>query len=189
MESGATHPIRISKPGTSRVSRSVRLVAHPKAPEEPAPEPVRLLRNRAGTQRARRIAVAYIVAIALVFLALGLLARTAPAAGTSGAGQDLELAGGVALALAVLGALVSLTSAPVAVERTGGETIVHGLFGYRRRFREGPGFSVRVVRRFPAGLLSVEEVESVELASKGVRRTYLLEVGLVPETVPAPPSG
>jgi hypothetical protein len=54
--------------------------------------------------------------------------------------------------------------------------------GMRRRFPTGPGLSVRVVRRYPAGLLSSAAVESVEIASGGRRRTYLIEAGLVPAT-------
>jgi hypothetical protein len=143
--------------------------------------------NRAGTQRARRLAITYVVALAVIFAGIDALARSAPSAGSVGVGQDLELFATVALVLAIVGVVVSLSSAPLAVERTGGETIVHGVFGYRRRFPEGPGLTVRVLRRYPAGLLSSAPVESVEIATKGVRRTYLLEEGLLPEQYGHPP--
>ncbi len=161
------------------------------APSPPSPGPADPGRavvdrrpNRAGTQRVRRLAIGFAVAVAVVYGTLAAVARTAPSGGTVGGTYDLDLLGEIALAIGVAGAVVTLFSAPVAVERDATTVVAVGPFGTRRAFRLGPKFAARVVRRYAGGLLSDGAVESVELTDGRRRRTYLLEAGILE---PPPP--
>ena len=155
----------------------------PRSPKEIPTEPLSPTRraNGAAVQRARRLTLTYLVGLSLIFLLFATLSRFSSVGGSSGAIGGLVLFGEIALALGTIGVLVGLSSAPVAVERTPEALVVHGLLGYRRTFPAGEGLSTRIVRRYPAGWLSAEPVESVEVASRGVHRTYWFEAGLVPE--------
>jgi hypothetical protein len=143
--------------------------------------PLRRVANRAGTERARRLALLFVVVLAALYLGFSVAARGAPGGSSAGARSDLEIFGGVALLTAVAGAGVTLLSAPAAIEFDGGITVIVSAFGTRRTFGPGPSASVRVVRRFRAGWLSSRPVESVEISAGPIRRTYLLEAGILPE--------
>jgi hypothetical protein len=175
--------------------RRVRIARPPPAPpppSSPAPEPSAELpfgsreavrrANRAGVQRVRRLTIVYVVGLAAIYLALALLSRSGPAGASPGAARDLELVGGIALALALGGAMLTLLSAPTAVERWGSEMVFVSAVGTRRRIPIDGRLSVRVLRRYPAGWLADAPVESTEVAVGTRRRTYLLEPGLVAAT-------
>lgn len=136
--------------------------------------------NRGGTQRVRRLTMLYVVLLAAIYLGFVLLSRTAPGGSSQGMAQDLALFGEVALALALVGAVLTLLSAPAALEVDASGTVIIGPLGTRRRIPSGPGVSVKVVRRYPAGFLSSGPVESVEVAYGGHRHTYLVDAGLLP---------
>jgi len=181
-----------SDPHRVRLARPARTAGGP-APELPPPDETaaevpRVRReNRAATQRVRRLAMLYVVALAAIYLALAVLARRAPGGTSSGGSADVLVSGAVALGLALLGAILTLASAPVAVEVGDHALVVEGLFGHRRTFPGGPGRTIRVVRRYAPGVLNTGPVESVEVRAGGVRRTYLLDSGTLPES--APPAG
>lgn len=133
-------------------------------------------------QRARRLTLIYVVALAALYLGFSILARGTAGGGSAGSAGDLRLFGAVALVLAFAGAFLTLGSAPSAVELGDGPIVIVGAYGTRRTFRRGPELSVRVVRRYPAGWLSPGPVESTEIVSGGVRRTYLLDAGTLAAT-------
>lgn len=139
-----------------------------------------LRRNRAGTQRATRLALLYVVAVGVLYGALAAYARSTPTGGSSGATSGLTVFGVLAVVLAAAGALFSLAAAPRAVELNGPETFVIGRFGGRLRLSTTKELAVRVVRTFPTGLLSSAPVESVEVVQGRIRRTLLIEEGLLP---------
>jgi len=126
----------------------------------------------------------YVVVLAVLYLGLALLAREAPGGASGGASSDLTVFGEVAFVVAIVGAVLTLGSAPSAVEVGPGATVVIGAFGNRRRYEAGPHLSVRVVRRLPAGFLAEGVVESVEVADGARRRTYLVDEGLLRPTAP-----
>lgn len=175
--------------------RRVRLARNASAPMTPSPpEPAspgdtagvgaRRVENRAATARARRITLLFVVVLAALYLAFALLSRSSAAGGSPGAATDLALFGVVALAVALAGALLTLLSAPAAVEITPTATVVQSVFRARYAFPHGPGYSVRIVRRFPAGPMSPEPIEVVEIGAGPVRRTYWLDAGTLAETGP-----
>lgn len=172
-----------SPPRRVRLARAGRPAeAAPSAPPAGvASETPRRLPNRSATRRARRLAFLYIAGLAVLYLAFALLARASPGGHSTGTSDDLAWFGAIAFAFALGGAVLTLLSAPSAFELTDGATVVVSPFGTRRTFPTGPGLSVRVVRRFPPGLLSEEPVEVVELAWRGVRRTYHVDAGVFAE--------
>ncbi|HTW55829.1 MAG TPA: hypothetical protein VMG36_05215 [Thermoplasmata archaeon] len=172
-------------------SRPVRIPrGPPRADSAPAARsaalPASFVRNGAGLAQARRLALVYVLALAALYLTFALLARRTSPSGGPGTEADLALFGAVAVVLAVGGAVFCLATAPRGVARTDGALVVYGPFGGRRAFPDGPGLSVRVTRRFPAGLLSAAPTEGVEIASGRLRRVYVLEHGLVEERLPTP---
>lgn len=174
-----SRPVRIPRSGTG----SPRVVRLPTAARTvPLPERAATLErreNHAGTQRATRIAVLFVVGIAVLFTALTLYARAAPGGTSPGAGQEVDIFGLLGAAIALAGAILALASAPRAIEVGAAETVVVGRFGRRRRFPTLGGLSVRLVRRYPSGILSDQEVDAVEVSGGTQRATYFLEEGLL----------
>jgi hypothetical protein len=90
--------------------------------------------------------------------------------------------------LAVAGVLIALGAAPRALEVSPTAVVVEGRWGRRRSFPPLDALRVEVVRRYPAGFLSGDPVESVEIGDgRRGRRTYQLGVGLIPEHLPERP--
>ena len=182
MAAGAARPIRLSRAPTragaptAPADRPVDPAPPPAATGSPAPE---RRENRAATRRARRLALLFVVGIAVLFLAFALAERTSATGGSPGALFDLWLTGGIALLVALAGAVLTLTSAPTAVELSADAIVVVGVFGGRRRFGSAPNRSIRTLRRMPVGWLTPGAIESVEIAAGGVRRTYLMDEGLL----------
>lgn len=175
-----------SPPRAIRIARPAPALAPPDLPPRgPPATPTTYARNGAGIERARRLAILYVVALAALYLAFAEVTRSTSGAAGAGARDDLTLFGLVAIALALGGALVSLASAPRGIETVPGGLVVHGAFGGRRRFPDTGTLSIRVIRQFPSGLLSTAPVVGVEFSAGRLRRTYVLERGLVAERIPA----
>ena len=190
MAAGAARPIRLSRGPARTEDRAGPTAPSIEAPppSEPTGAPTRDRRtNRAATRRARRLTILFVVGIAAIFLAFALADRSSTTGGSPGAVLDLWFTGGIALAVALAGALLTLTSAPSAVEVSLEAVVVVGALGGRRRFERGPRLSVRTLRRMPIGWLAPGGVESVEIASGGVRRTYLMDEGLLAPLGGTPP--
>jgi hypothetical protein len=164
------------RPRTLRATADERPAASPVSPGARRP-------NRAGTQRAVRLALLFLILLALLYVGFVLYDRTAPGGTSPGAQAELIDFSGVAAVLAAAGALLSLTPAPRAVERSSTSLVVVGRWGRRTEWAPLDEVTVRRVRQYPAGLLSDEPVDSVEVSSRGRRtRSYLVEAGLLPET-------
>ena len=143
--------------------------------------------NVAGFQRAFRLVLIYLVGLALIYVLFLGLAQTASGAAGSGLGSDLLLFGIAALAFAVAGVMIALHPVPRAIALTADAVVVVGRWGRRTEWDPREQLRLRVVRRFPAGLLSSEPVTSVEFSLPGrPPRTYLVTEGLVPEGSAAP---
>jgi hypothetical protein len=186
---GAAAPraIRIPRARSADATRPVRIpVSRPPPGPATTGPPSERRQNRAGTQRALRLTLLYVTSVAVLFAAFALAAETTPAGSSSGAAQDLLLFGLVALLIGGTGSLFVLGSTPRAIELTGSELVVVGRFGQRLRFSLGPTLSVRRVRRYGASFLSSSPVEAVELSAGGVRRTFVIEEGILPEPLPTP---
>ncbi len=123
----------------------------------------------------------FAASILVLYALLAVYARGA--AGGTGPGEttSLELFGAVAVLVALAGVLVSVGSAPRAVELRPDATVFVGRFGQRLALPPRGELEVRVLRRHAAGLLSSRPVELVEVAPKGRgrRRGFLLEEGLL----------
>jgi hypothetical protein len=173
-----THPVRI---GRGREPRAVRLPVDPTGTgAEPSSGPTP---NRGGRARALRTGVLFLLVMTLLYGALAAYDRSTPGGTSLGASQGFEWFSLVAVVIGVGGFLFSFGVAPRAVELRPDATIVFGAYGRVVRFPKDSTYTAKVVRRFPAGILSNEAVESVELRSNGVRRTFLVEPGLIPESV------
>lgn len=137
--------------------------------------------NRGGTQRALRLTL-------LFWLALGGLYGGFLVTALEGSAQGLGIGAlgvfsGVALALGVGGGVLTLSPAPRAVELSAEAIVVVGRWGTRTEWAPRDSVGVRIVRRYAAGWLSSEPLESVELVGIGRRSTYLVEAGTVPEAI------
>jgi hypothetical protein len=172
-------------------SRAVRIPRNSSA--EPTPRPLEVERralpaegadirrwpNSAGSQRAIRLTLIYLLALTLLYLTFVLYDRSVPG-GTSSASENGFLLFSVfALVLGVGGAIFSLSPAPRAVELGPDTVVVLGRWGRRTEWTPRDRLSIRTVRRYPAGMLSREPVEYVELSLRGERvRSYLVSEGL-----------
>ena len=166
--------VRIPRSGPPRVASGSR--------EGPSPSertPVDRRRNRSGTQRAVRLTVLYLVALLALYLAFVAYGRSAPGGSSTGAQQEMLLFAGFAVFLGAFGVVFSLTPAPRAIEVSSRHLVVVGRWGHRTVWPPIGETTVRVVRRYSAGVLSSSAVESVEVWSTGRRpRSYLVEEGL-----------
>ncbi len=143
--------------------------------------------NTAGTQRAVRLTLVYLLALGLLYLAFVVYARSTPYGRTPGTEWELLVFGFVAVFLGLVGAVLSLTPAPRRVEVSKERVVVVGRWGRRVEWPSPTELSVRVVRRHLAGGLSRDPVESVEVQATGRRaRTYLVEQGLFSPAEPRP---
>ena len=144
------------------------------------PERSDLRPNVGGSQRAVRLALLYLFALALVYLIFVVSARST-AGGTSPGGQDaLLLFTAGAVLFGVAGAVLALHPAPRSIEATPSRYVVRGRWGGRTVWPRSSELTVRVVRRFPPRGLSAVGVELVELSAPGRSpRSYLVEAGLL----------
>ena len=180
-------------PGASEMARSATDTAsgvRPSAREGPHPDQgdrsvVRP--NAAGSMRALRLTLLYLLALGVLYLVFALYEATMPYSSGTGAENGLLLFSGLATVLAVVGPYVTLSPAPRRIEIRSSSVVVVGRWGGRTEWAPWSEVSLRVVRRYPAGLLSRDPVESIEVAIPGrTPRTYLVGTELFPGTTPHP---
>ena len=135
--------------------------------------------NVGGSQRAVRLAVLFVVALALLYAGFVLYDRSAPGGTAPAAENGVLLFSVVFVILAVGGALFTLTPAPRAVEVGSDRVVVVGRWGRRRQLPALGQLSFRVVRRYPVGWLAGSPVELVEIWGEGIPiRGYLVDAEL-----------
>lgn len=150
----------------------------------------RLKANRAGTQRVVRVTLLYLFVLAVIYGGFVLYDQGAPGGTSPGTQTALVEFGVVALVMGLAGALLTLSPAPRAVEVSADRIVVVGRWGRTAEWTPLSQVTIRVVRRYPAGLLSEEGVDSVEvIAARRRVRSYLIETGLLPETAPGTTAG
>jgi hypothetical protein len=177
--SASPRPIRIPRSGTT-LPRAVRISAAAPSGERPTGPTVRQRKeNRSGTQRAVRVSLLFVLAIAVLYGGFALLASTSSDGTGPGVWQQIELFGLIAIAVSVGGTLLTLGSAPRAIETDANGTVVVGRFGGRHRSPAGVPMSVRLVQKYPAGFLSPTAIEVVEVTTGPHRATYFLEEGML----------
>jgi len=135
--------------------------------------------NLGASQRAVRLSLLYAAALVVVFGGLVAFSYAGPAAGSTGTTFDLLVAGLTAALVGAVGVVVTLGSAPRAVELGEDRTVVVGRFGHRYTFPGRGQLRTTVWQRVPAGVLTSVPLESVELAGGSTRRTFLLDEGLL----------
>jgi len=135
--------------------------------------------NVAGSQRALRVTVVYLVVLVALFAAFVLYDRSAPGGTASPSTNGIYVFTGLFVVFAFGGAIFTLHPAPRALEVGPDRVTVVGRWGGRRVLPPLGSLSTRVVRRYPPGLLSGTPVEQIELWGRDVPlRTYLVEDGL-----------
>jgi hypothetical protein len=140
--------------------------------------------NAAGTQRAFRFALLYLFILLLLDLVLVALDLTSSEASSPGLQGDLRLFLAIAVVLAVGSVVFALSPAPRSVDVRASGVVVVGRWGTRVEFPSIDRLDARVVRHYPAGLLSSKPVDMVSVTDLGGRRhTYQVESGLL-----SPPS-
>ena len=182
-----SRPVRIVRP---RATPSAPLPAGPSVASEPsAPRTAPTHRpNRAGSQRVIRLSTFYVVVLAALYLGLVLYGRTAPGGSSSAELAYVLLFTAVFAAFALGGILVTLTPAPRSVEVATDHVTVVGRWGRRHRFPPLDRLHVRVARRYPAGILASEPVESVEVWGDDTPvRSYLVGAELFEGAPPFEP--
>lgn len=135
--------------------------------------------NVAGSQRAVRLTILFVVVLALLYASFVLYDRTAPGGTASAEDNGILLLSVLFVVFALGGAIFTLTPAPRRVEVEPDRLVVVGRWGRRRTWPPLDQLSVYVARRYPAGWLASGPVELVELSADGVpRQSYLIEAGL-----------
>ena len=181
----ASRPVRIPR---ARVPRRTGAPVPP--PSLPCATVVGLVERRpyvAGSHRALRLTLFYLVAVALLYVLFLGSAEVASRAGGAGPNFDLLLFGVAALVFALAGVLIALHPAPRRIEITPTAITVVGRWGHRTTWTPRAQLTFRRVRRFAAGILSSDPVESLELSLPGrPPRTYLVTEGLFATDPDAP---
>jgi hypothetical protein len=175
---------RSSPPSDTREGPPVGSLPSEPAPGRP-PAGTEHLDNRAGRQRASRLSMIYLVALIVMYVGFVVLDRTSAGGSTTAVTTGLLVFTVVAAALAVGGVLVTLSPAPRRIEVSPAAVVVVEWTGRRRTFPPLEDLRVEVIRRHPAGFLSRDPVETVELTGGRRRRTYQVTEGLLPERRPA----
>ena len=160
-------PVRIPRPATA---------------PRPAASVATLLEHRpnvAGTQRAFRFAILYLFVLVVLDVVLVALDLSSAEAGRPGVQSGLQLFIGIAILLAVGSVVFALSPAPRYVDvRTDGVVVV-GRWGQRTGLPPWGELDARVIRHYPAGILSSQPVDLVQVSDRiGRRRTYQVETGL-----------
>ena len=143
--------------------------------------------NVGGSQRAIRLTLLYVAALAVLYASFVLYDRTAPGGSSSAAGNGVLLFTFLFVAFAVGGAIYTLTPSPRGVEVAPDRTTIVGRWGFRRTLPRLELLSVSVVRRYPTGWLASTPVELIVLWGEDVPgRSYLVDAQLF-EGAAAPP--
>ena len=156
-------------------ARAVRPAVRPAAPADLLDHRP----NRAGTQRAVRTTLLYVVAVAVLTAVLTDLDLSSAEGTRPVVLQGLELFLGVAVALVIGSAVFALTPAPRSVEVGASEVVVVGRWGRRRSFGPLETLAPHVLKHFADGILSTRSVDMVEVSDpRGRRYVYQVESGL-----------
>lgn len=128
--------------------------------------------NSAGTARAYRTFVVFLVAFAIVY---GVFLSIAATSVSNGTNYPVEVFLTVATAVGlVVGWWVTLGQAPISAGVENGELVVRPRIGRPKRFGTGT-LRLHVLRTNGAGWFGPEATEFVEVSTlRGVRRTYLV---------------
>jgi hypothetical protein len=162
--------------------RPVRIPRTPAAPRpaQSAGELIDHRPNRAGTQRAFRFAVLYVLALVILDVILVALDLSSSEGTRPAVLSGLRLFTAIAILLAVGSVIFALTPAPRFVELRTEGVVIMGRWGQRRWFPPLDRLKLHVARHYPAGILSSRPVDIVEVVDRvGHRRTYQLEAGLL----------
>lgn len=144
--------------------------------------------NRAATQRAVRLTALYLLVLVALYLGFFLYARSAPGGTRPGTSAEFVVFTGVAAALGIVGAVLTLSPVPRAVIRGPDGFAIVSRWGRRSDWAPLSEITVLRIRRYPAGPLSGEPVDSVEISGPDHRRrSYLIEAGLLPDLPPHSP--
>ena len=167
---GAARAVRIPREGDGSSIAVESAAALTESAARPPPSP--RFRNSAGSSRAFRTLILFLVGLAVIYgLFMGVAVRT-----SMGGSNDLVeaiLTAATAVSL-VVGWVVTLGQAPAAAWVEHGQLVVQERMGRPRRFPV-PGVQIRVVRTNGVGPLGPEPTEFVELSvPRGARRTYLV---------------
>jgi hypothetical protein len=170
-------------------SRAVR-IPRSRAPARPAVSPVGWTgdrrENRAGTQRAVRTTVLYVVAVLALTLMLTALDLSSSEGGRPAVLQGLELFLLIAALLIVGSSVFALSPAPRYLEVGADRIVVVGRWGGRRELGPFDSLAPRVRKHLPAGFLSSDAVDMVEVTdAAGRRHTYQVDVGFFDPRPPA----
>lgn len=161
--------------------RPVRIPRGPAAPRRPGATGalVEHRPNEAGTQRALRFALLYVFALLVLDVILVALDLSSAEAGRPGVEGGLQLFIGIAVLLAVGSVIFALSPAPRYIDlRTDGVVVV-GRWGRRDWLPPLGQLDAKIVRHYPAGVLSSAAVDVVRIVDRnGRRRTYQVEAGL-----------
>jgi len=169
--------VRIPR-ASARAQKVPRATSPREAEETPkrTPEPPAEWRaNTAGSQRAIRITVLYLVILVALYIGFVLYDRTAPGGTASPLVNGVLLFSVLFAALALTGVYATLTAAPRGIEVTRDRVTVVGRWGRRRTFPPLEQLSFRVARRYSAGFLTDSAVVHLEIWGKGFPvRSYLV---------------
>ena len=145
--------------------------------------------NRAGTQRVVRLTVVFLVVLTGLYAGFAIYARSSPGGASPGAQSALVEITILAMGLALAGTILTLNPAPRAVGALPDGFVVVGRWGRRTEWTPLDAVTIHRIRRYPAGFLSGDEVDSVEVfGGRRRRRSYLIEAGLLPEHTREPPT-
>ena len=170
----------MGSPRAVRIPRSASVGTLPADDGSRAPARRARRENVAGTQRAVRLTLVYLAFLLVLYVVFLGLERSAPGGSSSAAGNGLLVFTALAGALAVGGALFSLSPAPRWVELDSTGVVVVSRWGRRHRYAPADRLPTRVLRRYPPGPLSHSAVVSVEVSGgPSARRTFLLEEGIL----------
>jgi len=157
--------------------RAVRIA---RAPAGSAP--LAFVPNTAGQARASNLFLGYLVLLLVIFLVFIGLAYTSPSPGPRSDTSAWAVLALLGIGLAIGGWTITLGRAPRGAVVRGEEIAVRERLGRVRRFPVGDAAHLRVVHHYPAGFLSPEATEMVELvAADRSRRTYLVGSGYFDE--------
>ncbi len=141
--------------------------------------------NRFGRQRAFRTFLVFIAGLLAIYaFFLGTL-LTSPEEGVRTGTTGYILLSALAVVIALGAVLMTIFRAPREIRTDGGVLVLRERYGPERRFPIAPGLFVRVVKRYPEGLLAEEPTDMVEVTQgRGTPRNYLVDAGAIPETTP-----
>ncbi len=175
-------PIRIPRSSTDDRAPG----AAPRADNAPEPGAPRgssenYRSNRGGFARAFRIYLLYLIALAALYGFFLTLDIRSTVAGTSISESGILGFTLVALALAVVGAWVTLGQAPRGARFDPRQIVVTERWGRVVIFPPAEDLKIRLVRRHPRSFLSPTPTATVLVVTQaGARRTYLIDEKMLP---------